>query len=171
MLTISRLKRRSIAYYNDTATEAKQAAMDRQKANGGLAEYYSEGETRVPTWLVVGDKDAVARATGLTEAQREGGDADTEDARVWLDDGAAPNGVNGREFTDRSVHGNPRSTMTLRASRSTSAVVIAARFNTGSVGVMPRALHMLKVGLSARTHHGRGTDGRWLAQFWTDAPL
>jgi hypothetical protein len=44
MLTISRLKRHSIAYYNDTADEAKQAAMDRQRANGGLAENYSEGE-------------------------------------------------------------------------------------------------------------------------------
>jgi hypothetical protein len=45
MLTISRLKRHSIASYNDTADEAKQAAMDRCQANGGLAEYYSEGET------------------------------------------------------------------------------------------------------------------------------
>src|SRR6202022_2084431 len=100
MLTISRLKRHSIAYYNDTADAAKQAAMDRQKANGGLAEYYSEGETRVPTWLVVGDKDFIGQATGLTQAQLEGGDADTEAARIWLDDGAAPNGVHGRAFTE-----------------------------------------------------------------------
>ena len=90
MLTISRLKRRSIAYYNDTASEAIQAAMDRQNASGGLAEYYSEGETRVPTWFVIGDKNAVGHGTGLTDAQLEGGDADTEDARIWLDDGRAP---------------------------------------------------------------------------------
>jgi hypothetical protein len=70
MLTISRLKRFSIAYYNDTADAAKQAAMD--SANGGLAEYYSEGDTRIPTWLVVGDKEAVGRSTGLSEG-RDGG--------------------------------------------------------------------------------------------------
>ena len=26
--------------------------MDRQAAGGGLGEYYSEGDTRVPTWVV-----------------------------------------------------------------------------------------------------------------------
>jgi hypothetical protein len=36
MLTIARLKRFSIAYYNDTAEQAKQATMERQKANVGL---------------------------------------------------------------------------------------------------------------------------------------
>jgi hypothetical protein len=36
VLTISRLSRWSINYYNDTAREAKQGAMDRQRANGGL---------------------------------------------------------------------------------------------------------------------------------------
>src|ERR1700736_721628 len=105
MLTISRLKRRSIAYYNDTANEAKQAAMDRQKANGGLAEYYSVGETRIPTWLIVGDTHLIGQATGLTGAALDGGDADTEDVRIWLDDGQAPHGKTGREVPDRSVHG------------------------------------------------------------------
>src|ERR1700676_2350570 len=37
--------------------------------------------------------------------------------------------------TERSVHGNPCSTMRPRASRSTSAVVIAAAFKAGLVGV------------------------------------
>jgi conjugative relaxase-like TrwC/TraI family protein len=105
MLTISRLTKYSIRYYNDTANEAKQAAMDRQKANGGLAEYYSEGETRVPTWLVVGDKEALSQTAGLTDAAVDGGDTDTEDARIWLDDGRAPNGAQGRAFTDKSIHG------------------------------------------------------------------
>ena len=50
MLTISRLSRWSIAYYEKTADEAKQAAMDRQAAGGGLGEYYGEGDTRAPTW-------------------------------------------------------------------------------------------------------------------------
>jgi hypothetical protein len=78
--------------------------MDRQSANGGLGEYYSEGDTRIPTWLVVGDKEAIGR-TGLSEAAMEGGDADIDDARVWLDYGTAPNGATGRQFTEKSIHG------------------------------------------------------------------
>ncbi|AGB26838.1 TrwC relaxase (plasmid) [Mycobacterium sp. JS623] len=105
LLTISRLTKFSINYYNDTADAAKQAAMDRRSANGGLAEYYSEGDTRTPTWLVVGDKEAIGRTTGLSEAAMEGGDADIDDARVWLDDGTAPNGATGRQFTEKSIHG------------------------------------------------------------------
>jgi hypothetical protein len=49
VLTISRLKRWSIRYYNDTANTVKQAGLDRQAANGGLGEYYSEADTRIPT--------------------------------------------------------------------------------------------------------------------------
>ena len=78
MLTISRLKRSGIAYYNDTADQARQATMNRQKANGGLGEYYSEGETRTPAWLVIGDTQSIGETTGLTEAALHGGDADTE---------------------------------------------------------------------------------------------
>ena len=59
MLTISRLGHRSIKYYNDTANQAEHAASSRS-AGGGLAEYYSEGETRIPSWLVIGDKQAIA---------------------------------------------------------------------------------------------------------------
>ena len=83
MLTISKpMKRWSIKYYNDTADQAKQAAMDRQTANGGLAEYYSEGETRIPTWLVVGDTDAISQTTGLTDGQLRGRLADTDDGHA-----------------------------------------------------------------------------------------
>ena len=104
MLTISRLGHRSIKYYNDTADQAKcTATKDRTVVD--WAEYYSEGETRIPNWLVVGDRAAIARSTGLGASALEGGDADTEIARAWLDAGVAPNGVNGREFTDKSVHG------------------------------------------------------------------
>ena len=42
MLSISKLKRWSINYYNDTAMAAGHAAKDVQRANGGLGEYYSE---------------------------------------------------------------------------------------------------------------------------------
>jgi hypothetical protein len=139
MLTISRLKRHSIKYYNDTADETKQAAMDRQRANGGLAEYYSEGETRIPTWLIVGDKQHIGQATGLTDAQLEGGDADTEHARIWLDDGQSPNGNTGREFTDKSVHGfdltfaAPKSVSLLRALTDDIAEKVLATAHTKAV--------------------------------------
>lgn len=105
MLTISRLSRWSIGYYNDTANQARQASMDRQAAGGGLGEYYSEGDTRVPTWVVVGDKNVVGEATGLDGAALDGGFADTEVAARWLDDGVTPSGEAGRAFGTNGVHG------------------------------------------------------------------
>jgi conjugative relaxase-like TrwC/TraI family protein len=124
VLTISKpMKRWSIKYYNDTASQAKQASMDRQSAGGGLGEYYSEGDTRAPTWLVVGDVDAVGEATGLDGAALHGGFADTETVTRWLDDGVAPNGASGRAFGDTGVHGfdlvfaAPKSVSLLRALR------------------------------------------------------
>ena len=92
MLTISRLGHRSIKYHNDTANQAKHAATKRQSPGGGLAEYYSEGETRVPSWLVVGDTQFIGAATGLGGSALDGGNADTDAVRVWLDDGRAPTG-------------------------------------------------------------------------------
>ena len=55
MLTISKLRRWSINYYIDTAAAAEHAARDLARAGGGLAEYYSERETRTPAWLLAGD--------------------------------------------------------------------------------------------------------------------
>jgi TrwC relaxase len=121
VLTISRLSRWSINYYNDTANAAQAAAMDRQAAGGGLGEYYSEGDTRVPTWVVAGDAGAVGELTGLDGAAVHGGFADTTVAARWLDDGIAPNGASGRVFTAGSVHGfdltfaAPKSVSVLRA--------------------------------------------------------
>jgi conjugative relaxase-like TrwC/TraI family protein len=121
VLTISRLSRWSINYYNDTANRAQAAAMDRQAAGGGLGEYYSESDTRVPTWVVVGDAAAVGELTGLDAAALHGGFADTAVAARWLDDGIAPNGATGRAFTTGSVHGfdltfaAPKSVSLLRA--------------------------------------------------------
>jgi conjugative relaxase-like TrwC/TraI family protein len=121
VLTISRLSRWSIRYYNDTASEATQAAMNRQAAGGGLGEYYSEGDSRIPTWIVVGDKEKVGEVTGLDGAAIDGGFADTATAAAWLDDGIAPNGAQGRAFTSTSVHGfdlvfaPPKSVSLLRA--------------------------------------------------------
>lgn len=121
MLTISRMSRWSIAYYEKTANEAKQAAMDRQAAGGGLGEYYSEGDTRAPTWIVAGDAARVAELTGLSDAAAAGGFADGGAATAWLDDGIAPNGASGRAFSKGSVHGfdltfaAPKSVSLLRA--------------------------------------------------------
>jgi conjugative relaxase-like TrwC/TraI family protein len=105
VLTISRLSRWSIAYYEKTADEAKQAAMDRRAAGGGLGEYYCEGDTRAPTWIVAGDATRVAKLTGLSPAAVAGGFVDGEAATAWLDDGIAPNGAGGRAFSKGSVHG------------------------------------------------------------------
>jgi conjugative relaxase-like TrwC/TraI family protein len=119
VLTISRLKRWSIRYYNDTAATAEQSALNRQAANGGLGEYYSEADTRIPTWLVTGDKAVVSDLCGLDGAALAGGAVDTEVAAAWLDDGIAPNGQRGRAFTARSVHGFD---LTFAAPKSVSLV-------------------------------------------------
>jgi conjugative relaxase-like TrwC/TraI family protein len=121
LLTISRLSRWSINYYNDTANKAQAVALDRRAAGGGLGEYYSERDTRVPTWIVAGDAPAVGERTGLNDAALQGGFVDTVVAARWLDDGIAPNGAVGRRFTAGSVHGfdltfaAPKSVSLLRA--------------------------------------------------------
>lgn len=121
MLTISRLRRWSITYYNETADAAAQAAMNRQAAGGGLGEYYGEGDTRAPTWVVVGDAAAVGAGSGLDGAALDGGVAGTQAVAHWLDDGVAPSGASGRAFGKDSVHGfdlvfaAPKSVSLLRA--------------------------------------------------------
>ena len=119
MLTISKLKRWSINYYNETAKAAGQAATDLQRANGGLGEYYSEHETRTPVWLLAGDKVGAARLVGLSDVQRAAGESDTEVVARWLDDGVAPNGLSGRAFGERGVHGFD---LTLCAPKSVSLI-------------------------------------------------
>ena len=147
MLTISRLKRFSIAYYNDTADHAAQASMERRRANGGLGEYYSEGETRTATWLVIGDTQNIGQTTGLTEAELHGGDADSDAARVWLDEGRAPSGAHGRAFTDKSVHGfdltfaAPKSVSLIRALGDDIAEKVLASAHTKAVEAAMAYLH------------------------------
>ena len=121
MLTISKLSRWSIDYYNATARQAKAAAMDRSRANGGLGEYYSEGDTREPSWLIAGDAVRAAGSVGLDGPAADGGSADPDVVERWLDDGIAPNGASGRAFRKGSVHGfdltfaAPKSVSLLRA--------------------------------------------------------
>jgi conjugative relaxase-like TrwC/TraI family protein len=121
VLTISRLSRWSINYYNDTARHASQAGLDRKRANGGLGEYYSEGDTREPTWLIAGDVGRAVELVGLHGCAADGGATDPQVAAQWLDDGIAPNDAAGRAFSKGSVHGfdltfaTPKSVSLLRA--------------------------------------------------------
>ncbi|ARV85414.1 relaxase domain-containing protein (plasmid) [Mycobacterium intracellulare subsp. chimaera] len=123
MLTIAKLSRWSINYYNDTARAAGQAARDARCANGGLGEYYSEHDTRTSVWLCAGDAHTAAALVGLSDGQRAGGEADPEVVARWLDDGVAPNGAAGRGFGRRAVHGfdltfcAPKSVSLIRALR------------------------------------------------------
>ena len=144
MLTISRLGHRSIKYYNDTA---RHAGANQRSAGGGLAEYYSEDETRIPSWLVIGDGEAIAKSTGLDESALQGGDADTDVAREWLDEGRAPNGACGREFAEKSVHGfdltfsAPKSASLIRALTDDIAEKVLATAHTRAVRAAMEYLH------------------------------
>jgi conjugative relaxase-like TrwC/TraI family protein len=105
VLTIAKLSRWSINYYNDTANAVGRAAADARKAGGGLGEYYTEHDTRTPVWLCAGDTYTAVKLVGLTDVQRAGGQADTEVVARWLDEGVAPNGECGRAFGSHGVHG------------------------------------------------------------------
>jgi hypothetical protein len=105
VFTISRLTPWSIRYYNDTANTVKQAGLDRQAANGGLGEHYSDAGTGVSTWLITGDQKNVAEMCGLAAAALAAGAVDSAAAAAWLDDGIAPNGERGRAFHRQGAHG------------------------------------------------------------------
>ena len=104
VLTVAKLSRWSVNYYNDTARAAGRATRDARAAGGGLAEYYSERDSRIPVWMCAGDTRA-ATMVGLTDGERAGGDADPEVVARWLDDGCAPSGECGRSHGKRGVHG------------------------------------------------------------------
>jgi hypothetical protein len=132
VLTISKLKRWSINYYIDTARTAATASHDASRAGGGLGEYYSEHETRTPTWLLAGGTHTVASLVGLTDSQRVGGEADATQVARWLDDGIVPNGAHGRALGQRGVHGfdltfcAPKSVSLVRALRGNDDVLSKA---------------------------------------------
>lgn len=104
MLTISKLGQWSVSYYVDTARSAAAAALESRSSGGGLGEYYSEAETRLPVWLSAG-RDASA-AMQLTGVGRNGESANLDAVTRWLNDGESPCGATGRAFGKRaSVHG------------------------------------------------------------------
>jgi conjugative relaxase-like TrwC/TraI family protein len=147
MLTISRLSKWSIGYYNDTANAATQATLDRQKANGGLGEYYSEADTRVPTWLITGDAAKVAKLTDLGQSAQHGGFADPKVAADWLNEGVAPNGSMGRAFSKTSVHGfdltfaAPKSVSLFRALTDDIGEKVLAEAHMKAIGTAMAYLH------------------------------
>ena len=104
MLTISRLSRWSINYYNDTAHQAAQADLDRRRANGGLGEYYSEGDTRAPTWLIAGDAARTVKLVGLDGRAADGGRSSLTSRRAGSTTGSPP--------TDRPDAASPRAACT-----------------------------------------------------------
>lgn len=114
--------------------------MDRRSANGGLGEYYTEGETRGAVWMVAGDAERAAGLVGLRAEQRAGGVADLDAVARWLDDGVAPNGASGRRFAERHNHGfdltfcAPKSVSVLRA-LDTGGVVAKAVVEAHSAGI------------------------------------
>ena len=105
VLTVAKLSLWSVNYYNDTARAVDNAIGDRQRANGGLAEYYAERDTRTPVWTCAGDARVAAELVGLGEGERAGGDADPDVVARWLDEGVAPSGECGRAHGKAGVHG------------------------------------------------------------------
>lgn len=104
MLTISKLGQWSVSYYVDTARSAAAAALESRSSGGGLGEYYSEAETRLPVWLSAG-RD-VSTAMQLTGVGGNGESANLDAVTRWLNDGESPCGATGRAFGKRaSVHG------------------------------------------------------------------
>jgi hypothetical protein len=80
---------------------------------------------------MAGDARTAAPLVGLTDAQRAGGDADSELVARWLDDGITPNGAHGRAFGEHGVHGfdltfcAPKSVSLVRALRTDDVVAKA----------------------------------------------
>ena len=83
------------------------------------------------------------------------------DARIWLDDGQAPNGATGRAFTDKSVHGfdltfaAPKSVSLLRALTDDIAEKVLAAAHTKAVHAAMAYLHAAR-----RLHPGPQPDHR-----------
>ncbi len=131
MLTIAPLRKRGVKYYHDTLREVGVAVLDRQRAGGGLGEYYTESETRTAVWVCAGDVVTAAGLVGLSDVQRAGGEVDLDVVERWLDDGIAPNGAAGRAFSQRDRHGfdltfcAPKSVSVLRALDTTGVVAKA----------------------------------------------
>jgi conjugative relaxase-like TrwC/TraI family protein len=161
VLTISKLKRWSINYYIDTARAAQTAGRDAARTGGGLGEYYTEHETRTPTWLLAGDTHTTATLVGLTDAQRAEGSADAGLVAHWLDDGAAPNDAQGRAFGQRGVHGfdltfcAPKSVSLVRALRGDDDVLSKAIADAHTAAISEAMEYLVAHAGYTRVHNPR----------------
>jgi hypothetical protein len=125
----------------------------------------SLNDTRTPTWLVVGDAESIAATTGLSGGALDGGEVDTETARIWLDEGRAPSGARGRVFTQGSVHGfdltfaAPKSVSLLRALTDDigKKVIVTAHRRAVEAAMAPRAARRTR--LRIRAHRCAHRDG------------
>ena len=131
MLTISKLKRWSINYYIDTAQAAEHAARDLARAAAGWGSTTPSAKPAPRHGCWPATPTPPPGWSGLTDAQRAGGDADAELVARWLDDGITPNGAHGRAFGERGVHGfdltfcAPKSVSLVRALRTDDVVAKA----------------------------------------------
>jgi conjugative relaxase-like TrwC/TraI family protein len=161
VLTISKLKRWSINYYIDTARAAETASRDLARASGGLGEYYTEHETRTPTWLLAGDTHTVTGLVGLADVQGAGREADSEVVAGWLDDGVAPNGAEGRAFGQRGVHGfdltfcAPKSVSLVRALRGDDDVLAKAIADAHTAAIAEAMEYLTAHAGYTRIHNSR----------------
>ncbi|CAM3426462.1 MobF family relaxase [Tsukamurella hominis] len=97
MLTIARLGSWGINYYEKTA--------DRSGPEGGLTEYYSEGNRRAPRMVLAGDQEAVAELVGLPS----GHVISEKQIHAWWSEAQAPSGAMGRAFAAPTVDALGRS--------------------------------------------------------------
>jgi hypothetical protein len=73
-----------ISYYNDTANKAMARDDGPSPGPRWAGEYYSEGDTRAPTWMLTGNTPKVAELVGLDAAATDDGFADTDTAATCL---------------------------------------------------------------------------------------
>jgi conjugative relaxase-like TrwC/TraI family protein len=164
MLTIAPLKRWSINYYTETARAAGRAATDAARANGGLGEYYSDKDTRTPVWMCAGDQVKAAGLTGLTDADRAGGQANPDVVARWFDDGIAPSGASGRRFSERANHGFD---LTFCAPKSVS---LARVFGDDVVQKALQDAHHMAVAEAVEPKHRQRTAAASAPRMWATAP-
>ena len=128
VLTIAKLSRWSINYYNDTARAAGAGRQGRAAGQRRAGRVLLRARHPPPVWLCAGDARTAAELVGLSDVQRAGGQADPEVVARWLDDGVAPNGECGRAFGARAVHGfdltfcAPKSVSLIRALRGDDVI-------------------------------------------------
>ena len=128
--------------------KSQAAATERQSPGGGLAEYYSEGETRIPSWLVIGDKQRHRDSDRPQRSQRSTAATPTPTSpRAGSMTAEPPTATAVAQFTDKSVHGfdltfaAPKSVSLIRALTDDVAEKVLATAHTAAVHAAMEYLH------------------------------